>query len=120
MPYSLFGTTDDDFNPIFTTGAVNQPGVSQTSWNSCFSCSNALNQCTKVPGSPNATDQFSLYRGDPGSTVPVLAQCAVQCRDIRDAVVEGCCVFARARHHDGVAAARHVRHKLQLSIQRSG
>lgn len=45
-------------------GAANHPGVSQSSWNSCFSCGHAVNYCTQVAGSPNTTDQFSLYRGD--------------------------------------------------------
>lgn len=44
-------------------GSANHPGVNQSSWDTCFSCSNAVNQCTKVSGSSNATDQFALYRG---------------------------------------------------------
>ena len=44
-------------------GSGNHPGVSQSSWNSCFACGRSLNYCTAVAGSPNATDQFSLYRG---------------------------------------------------------
>ncbi|CAL5227659.1 g10665 [Coccomyxa viridis] len=45
-------------------GSTNHPGVTQTSWNSCFTCGQSLNQCTAVAGSPNTTDQFSLYRGN--------------------------------------------------------
>ena len=44
-------------------GSANRPGVTQSSWNSCFSCGHALNSCTAVMGSPNTTDQFSLFRG---------------------------------------------------------
>lgn len=44
-------------------GAVNHPGVTQSSWNSCFACGGALDACTQVAGSPNATDQFSQFRG---------------------------------------------------------
>ena len=44
-------------------GSANHPGVTQSSWNSCFSCGHALNYCTAVAGSPNTTDQFSLFRG---------------------------------------------------------
>ena len=43
-------------------GAANHPGITQSSWNSCFKCSNALDACTEVSGSPNITDQFSSYR----------------------------------------------------------
>ncbi|CAK0752182.1 hypothetical protein CVIRNUC_002126 [Coccomyxa viridis] len=45
-------------------GSANHPGETQSSWASCFQCSNALNQCTAVAGSPNTTDQFSLFRGN--------------------------------------------------------
>ena len=44
-------------------GSANHPGETQSSWAPCFQCSNALNQCTAVAGSPNTTDQFSLFRG---------------------------------------------------------
>ena len=65
MPLAQFGVPDyNDYTVSNITGTVNHPGVSQSSWSSCFSCSNTLNQCTKVSGSPNATDQFSLYRGN--------------------------------------------------------
>ena len=45
-------------------GAANYPGIGQSEWNTCFACSNALDACTKVAGSPNATDQFSAYRSE--------------------------------------------------------
>jgi hypothetical protein len=51
-------------------GSANHPGVNQSSWNTCFACGNTLDQCTKVAGSPTASDQFSLYRGPAASPHP--------------------------------------------------
>ena len=62
VPITQFGSAQ---NEICTIGAANHPGITQANWTSCFSCTGySLNKCTKVAGSPNATDQFSLFRSE--------------------------------------------------------
>ena len=61
-PITQFGSPQ---NSACSIGAANHPGITQANWTSCFACSGySVNKCTKVAGSPTATDQFSLFRSE--------------------------------------------------------